>query len=119
MCIKIKWSDAEIKYDSEKPLEDQISGSKEVLIKYDPQDPDMDKFLSEMERLCSSGIGVGSDIKIDVLHNNYLNGAKAMRQVKRLKKDLNLNEAIKLLTKLQSTTDKALQEISNYCHKTT
>lgn len=117
MCIRIKSSDSEIKYDSSIPLEDQIAGSKEVVIKYDPKDPDIDRFICEMERVCSNGISIGADLKVDVIHNDCIFGLKAKKQVKRLTKDLNLNEAIKLLTNLQSKTDKALGELSNFCRK--
>lgn len=117
MCIRIKGLDSEVKYDAARPLEEQIVGSKEVVIKYDPKDPDIDAFLCEMERMCSSGISIGTDVRVDVIHNNHLKGVKAKRQVKRLNKDLSLNEAIKLLTNLQSKTDKTLEELSIFCRK--
>lgn len=117
MCIRIIGLDSDVKYNSEKPLEEQIVGSKEVVIKYDPKDTDIDKFLCEMERLCSNGVSLGTDLRVDVIHNNHLSGVKAKKQVKRLNKDLNLNEAIKLLTSLQSKTDKTLEELSNFCRK--
>lgn len=114
MCIRIIGSGSEDKYNSEIPLENQIQ-DKEVIIKYDPKDPDIDKFLCEMERLCSNGIS--ANVKVDVIHNDCLNGIKAKKQIKRLSKDLNLNEAIKLLTTLHSKTDKALEELSLFCQK--
>lgn len=117
MCIRIKGLDSDVKYNSDRPLEEQILGSKEVVIKYDPKDRDIDKFLCEMERLCSRGISVGTDIRVDVIHNNHIKGARAKNQVKRLNKDLNLNEAIKLLTNLQSKMDKSLGELSSFCRK--
>lgn len=115
MCIRIKGYDSEIKYNSKTPLEDQLIGRQEVIIKYDPKDPDMDRFLVEMERLCRQGIS--TNVKIDVVHNNFFKGIKAKKQISRLNKDLSLNEAIKILTNLQSTTDRVLEELSVICRK--
>ena len=113
MCIRIKGLDSDIKYNSGTPLEQQIDDSKEVVINYDPKDPDISKFICEMERLCRTG--VSTNVKVDFVHNNYLKGIKAKKQVNRLTNDLSLNEAIKILTNLQSNTDKALEELSSFC----
>jgi hypothetical protein len=113
MCIRIVGLDSDKKYDSNKPLEEQIAGSQEVIINYDPKDKDIDCFISEMERMCSQGIS--ANIKVDVNHADVLNGMRAKKQVQRLHKDLDLNEAIKCLTNLQSKTDKVLTELSNFC----
>jgi hypothetical protein len=116
MCIRIISSDSEeIKYNSKRPLEEQIAGSKEVIIKYDPKDTDIDKFLIEMRSLVCRGIS--TNVKVDVVHSNFLKGIKAKQQINRIKKELTVNEAIKLLSNLQSTTDKCLEELSNFCRK--
>lgn len=115
MCIKIISTDSESKYNASIPLEKQINNCSEVLIQYDPKDKDLGKFLSEMERLCSSGIS--ANIKLDVVHNNSVVGMKAKKQLQRITKDLDINEAIKLLTKIHSTTDKTLKELSIFCQK--
>lgn len=115
MCIKILNFGLERAYDINKPLEDQICDSSEVRIKYEPKDPTLDKFLNEIERLCKNGIS--TKMNINVSHNNYSNGLKVKKQVKRLTKDLDINEAIKLLTKLHATTDKALIEMSDFCKR--
>lgn len=113
MCIKIINSNAEAKYDSERPLEDQLHGSKEIVIRYEPRDSDMDKFLTEIERFCKMGISTGVTVK--VLHSNNIKGAMAKRQVSRMMRDLDLNEAIKILVSLHSKYDRTLKEMSEIC----
>ncbi|HXN74922.1 MAG TPA: hypothetical protein VN855_00335 [Candidatus Acidoferrum sp.] len=68
-----------------------------------------------MERLCKTGISC--NVSVDVAHNNNIKGIKANKQLKRLKKDLDLNEAIKLLVNLHSSTDRVLEEMSNFCKR--
>ena len=111
MCIKID----QLKYDTKRPLEEQLKNSEKVVINYDPKDPDMDHFLGEMERLVKTGISC--NVSLDIAHNNFLNGARAKKQVKRLKKDLDLNEAIKLLVTLHSELDKKLGNMSAFCRE--
>jgi hypothetical protein len=111
MCIKID----QLKYDTKRPLEDQLRNSEKVVINYDPKDPDMDHFLGEMERLVKTGISC--NVSLDIAHNNFLKGAKAKKQIKRLKKDLDLNEAIKLLVNIHSELDKQLEKISSLCRE--
>jgi hypothetical protein len=115
MCVKIIGPDTETKYDVGRPLEDQVCGSQKVVIDYNPLDPDINTFVCEMERLRDNGIS--ADVKVDFLPNNFMSGMKVKNQVKKLTKDLNLNEVIKLLTVLQNKTDKALEELSSFCHK--
>lgn len=115
MCVKIVKEDLELKYDPEIPLEKQLEGSEEVFINYDSNDDSITKFLSEMERVCS--IGLDLNVKINFVNNNSIQGARSKRKVKKIKKDLNLNEAIKILVDLQSKTDKTLKELSAFCRK--
>ena len=115
MCIKILNCNSSLSYDSSKPLEDQLKNADEVVIKYDPKDPDMDRFIEEMERLAKTGISC--NVSLDVAHNNNIKGAKAKKQIKRLRKDLDLNEAIKILVNIHSELDKQLEAISLFCHK--
>jgi sugar-specific transcriptional regulator TrmB len=114
-CIKIIDSDSETNYQIGVPLEEQIHDSQKVVIDYDPKDEAIDYFLLDMKRLCNTGIN--ADFKVDVIPNNCLNGMKVKKQLKRLTKDLHLNEVIKLLTLLQSKTDKVLEELSGFCNK--
>ncbi len=115
MCIKInnKLNDSELKYNYLIPLEQQIENSDLITIDYDPKDKDIDKFISEMERLVKNGITC--NVTLNLLHNNHLRGLKAKRQLKRIKRDLDLNEAIKLLVRLHSELDKGLENISDIC----
>ena len=113
MCVKIIKSDVETKYDAKKPLEEQLEGSNQVVIHYEPKDPDIDVFLGEMERFCK--MGIGTNVTVDVIHKNNIKGAKAKKQVNRLMRDLDLNEAIKLLVNLHSKCDTSLSEMSNFC----
>lgn len=115
MCIKILNFDASLKYDSSVPLEEQLKDAQEVVIDYDPKDPDMDVFLDEMERLAKTGISC--NVRLAVSSNRHIAGAKAKRQISRLKKDLDLNEAIKILVNIHSELDKTLESISIFCHK--
>lgn len=113
MCIKIVRSKDEISYDMSEPLEDQLKGSKQVIVNYEPKDPSIDKFLDEMERLCKKGISATVNIKFN--HNNNLLGAKAKKEMNKLAKDLDINELIKMITVAQAEADKKLEEITKLC----
>lgn len=113
MCIKIFTSKEEVSYDSTRPLEEQIQGSKKIVVNYEPYDQSIDKFLDEVERLCKNGITANLNIKFN--HNNNLVGAKIGREMARLTKDLDLNEIIKLMVTCQAEADKRLEELSGLC----
>lgn len=115
MCIRIIGQNTEAKYDSKRPLEEQLCGSEQIVIRYEPKDADIPKFVDEVERLCKTGISFNTNV--NVVHNNHLKGAKAKKIMNKLMKDLNLNEAIKILVSLQSETDKTLESLSNFCQK--
>lgn len=115
MCIKIVKSKEEFSYDVEKPLEEQIKGSKQVIINYDPADDSIDKFLTEIERLCKNGISAKLNIRFN--HNNNLNGVKVRNEMIKLSKDLDINEVIKLMTLGYAEADKKLEEIVNCCNE--
>lgn len=115
MCIRIIRPNSEIKYDSTKPLEEQLCGSQHVVINYEPLNNDIDSFSDQLERLCK--IGTSISVSVDVRYDNYLKGAKAKKRISRLLKDLDLNETVKALVTLQSGLDKKLEELANYCHK--
>lgn len=115
MCIKIVHKDAEVKYDSKKPLEEQLCGSERVVIRYEAKDTDIPVFVDEVERLCKTGISLNTHVK--VIHNDHLKGQKAKKLMGRLMKDLDLNEAIKILVNLQSGTDKKLEEMASFCKR--
>jgi hypothetical protein len=115
MCVRLIDDGMVCNYDSSRPLEEQIGNDTQVVINYEPKDPDINTFLVEMERLCKSGIS--ANVKVEIQHNNAIKGIKAKKQLKRLKKDLDLNQAIKLLVNLQRKTDITLEELSNFCRE--
>lgn len=90
--------------------------AKEVVVNYDPKDPFIDNaeiFVSELDRLCKSGISC--NIEISVNANNHLNGIKLERKIENLKNTLDTNEFIKKLTKWHADTDRKLTELSAMC----
>jgi hypothetical protein len=113
MCIKIIRAEDEIKYDINKPLEEQIRGSKQIVVDYEPNDPSLEKFLDEIERFCQTGISRTFNIKVN--HNSSIMGAKVKNKMKMYSKDLELNEVIKSLVNSFSNTDKKLEEIAEMC----
>jgi hypothetical protein len=113
MCIKIVRSKEEVSYDMSAPLEDQLRGSKQIIINYEPKDPSIDKFLDEMERLCKKGISASLNIKFN--HNNSLAGARTKKQMGKLAEDLDINEVIKMITTAQAEADKKLEEMTKIC----
>jgi hypothetical protein len=115
MCIRIVNSNSENQYDTDVPLENQLTEFSHIRIEYEPKDPSLNRFLSEMQRLCK--IGISTNVSVNFLHNNHLSGIKAKRQITKLAEDLNVNQAIKLLTKLQANTDRKLREMSEFCLK--
>lgn len=113
MCIKILRSKEEFSYDSEKPLEEQIKGSRQIIVNYEPFDPSIDKFLDEVERLCKNGITANLNIKFN--HNNNLKGIKIRKEMLKLSRDLDINEIIKIMVIAQAEADKKLEELSGIC----
>jgi len=113
MCIKIFKSDQPISYDMSRPLEEQIQGSKKIVVDYDPKDESVDKFLDEVERLCKHGISASLNIKFN--HNNNLSGARIRKQLDQLSEDLDVNELIKMLSLTYADVDKKLEELHKYC----
>ena len=113
MCIKIVKLKEEVSYDSNKPLEEQIKGSKQIIINYEPKDLSVDKFLDEVERMCKNGISASLNIKFN--HNNHIAGAKAKKKVAKLSKDLNINELVKAVVSAHADADKKLEEIAQSC----
>lgn len=111
MCIKIINENSEIPYNIEKPLEEQIVGCKQIVVDYEPFNQEVDKFLQEIQRFANTGIH--TDISIKVVHNNYLAGFTAKKNLNRALNDIDLNEIIKLMVLAQLETDKKLKELAN------
>jgi hypothetical protein len=116
MCIKILQDDNIAKYDTKRPLEDQLAGSQEVLIDYDPKDCfAVDQFICEMKRLRDTGVSFVPTIKVQ--HNNHIHGMQTKKNILKLSKEMGINEVIKLLVTLQHKTDKTLEELSIFCNR--
>ena len=113
MCITIVTAKKEVLYNTERPLEEQLKGSKKVVIDYDPSDTTLDTFLNEVEKLCKNG--TSAKLNISFNHNNHLTGAKRKKEATKLSKDLDINEIIKLMVLAHSSVDKKLEELANYC----
>ncbi len=113
MCIKIIRPEQQTEFNPLEPLETQVEGAKEILVNYDPIDPQIDSFMVEMERICKNGISCNIDIKVNT--NNYLNGIRFERKIEKIKRKLDVNEVVKGLTKFHSETDRKLNEISKIC----
>lgn len=115
MCIRIINSESEVKYNASIPLEHQLNGGERIVVKYERKDPDIGKFVREIERLSKNGIS--ANINVEVLYSDDLQGAKTKKLVKKLVKDLDVNEVIKLLANFHHTSDKILGELAIYCQK--
>lgn len=111
MCIKIVNASREIPYDASKPLEEQIKGSEQIIVDYEPFDKSMDKFLSEVERF--SKTGVDAKLSITVMHNDHIFGFKVKQKLKKANSDITLNEIIKLMVLSHCAADKKLEELAN------
>lgn len=116
MCVKIINNGLVTKYDVGKPLEVQLLNSDRVVINYEPADADINTFVREMKRIAVKGIS--TTVNLEISHNNHLKGIKTKKQLNRLVKNIEVNEAIKLLVTLQSNTEKALEEMANFCKRT-
>jgi len=107
---------SETKYDVKRPLLEQIAHAKKVVIDYQPNDPDINTFVREMDSLCKRG--VGKQFHVEIAHNNHMKGIKTKKQLTRLVREIQVNEAIKLLVTLQHHTENALEELVNFCKRT-
>jgi hypothetical protein len=113
MCIKIVGARKEVSYDMNQPLEKQVIGCKQIVVDYEPEDPCIDKFLSEIERLYKHGIS--AKLNIEFNHRNFILGAKTGKQLAKLAKQLDYNEIIKFMVNNHAESDKKLEEIASYC----
>lgn len=109
MCIKIVKAEKEIPYDIGRPLEDQLIGSSQVIVDYQPFDESIDSFLKEVERIVKNGIS--ANLSIRVLHNNHIFGFKVKQKLKSATNNMVLNDIIKLMVLSQIKTDKKFEEL--------
>lgn len=114
MCVKIVRVKETREFDVNVPLEEQLRGSKQVVVNYEPQDLSIERFLSEVERLCKSGISASLNIQFN--HNNQLSGVKVQKRLSKLAKDLDINELVKFMVGAQADADKKIEEMLNLCN---
>lgn len=111
MCIKIVNDYEEISYDTSRPLEDQLKGSEQIIVNYEPFDKSVDHFLAEVDRIAKHGIVAKLDIK--VIHNDHVFGFKVRQQLKKATNDITLNEIIKLMVLSHCSIDRKLEDLAN------
>ena len=114
MCVKIVTAEEDHAFDVSRPLEEQVIGCKQIIVNFVPHDPQVEKFLDEIERFTKTGVVCNLNIK--VIHNNEILGAKAKRQTNQFKEDMSLNELVKMMALTYDRTDRALEEIFNMCN---
>ena len=111
MCVEIIGPESKISFKPELPLEEQIVGSKEVLIDCTPDCPKVVKFLSEVEKACKCGKTL--NIKLKMLGNNL----NLFNKTRKLNKEIMNNDIVSKIALLYDRTDRGLEELSNMCRK--
>jgi hypothetical protein len=111
MCVEIIKPEHNVSFKPELPLEEQISGSKEVIIDCEPDCPKVIKFLDEVEKACKYGKTLG--IKLKMVGNNL----NLFSKTAKLNKELATNDIISKMALIYDRADKGLAEISNMCKK--
>lgn len=111
MCIKIINAQEEVPYDTNRPLEEQITGSEQIVVNYEPFDKSVDQFLAEVDRIAKHGIDAKLSIK--VIHNDHIFGFKVKQKLKQATNDITLNEIIKLMVLSHCAVDKKLEDLKN------
>ena len=115
MCIKIVRSHDQFEFDPSEPLEYQIKGAKQVVIDYSPDDSRIQSFIDQMDRIVKNGVGCQMNIKVNP--NNSLKAYQFERRVAEASRNLEVNEAISMLVRNQSETDKKLHDMQQMCLK--
>jgi hypothetical protein len=113
MCVNIVKGNKEFKYDAEKPLEEQINGSSEIIVNYLENDESVHHFIEEIQKYSQTSFN--SEIKIKVIPNNLINGVRAKKKVLNATKSISVNELIKLMATSYQENDRKLSEIVNIC----
>lgn len=113
MCVKIVRTDDSLEFNASEPLELQIADAQEIVISYIPEDPQIDSFISEVERIVKNGISCKVDIRVNP--NNDLGGLRLERQIESLKRKLDMNDIAKTLVLLYSEADRQLHDIRRLC----
>lgn len=110
MCVKIVNAHQEIPYDSSRPLEEQITGSEQIVVNYEPFDKSVEALVKEVERMAKTG--VDAKLIIKVKHNNHIFGFKVKQQLQRATNDITLNEIIKLMVLSHRSIDQKLEDLA-------
>lgn len=113
MCVRIIGNTYSELFDSSLPIGGQLVDAKEVLIDYNPYNPDIQDFVSKMDIICN--FGFSSKVEINFDSNNYLEGLKVEREIESIKRKIEINSVLKEISNLHSITDKKLNELSNFC----
>lgn len=112
MCVKIKKKNQTVNYDIDQPLERQLEGSEEIVVNYRSQkDPEVDRFLDEIEKSAKSGHLEHAGIK--VVNNDNLPTVKAKKRVKKIQRHFQANELVQTLALSAFESDRKLDEISS------
>jgi hypothetical protein len=115
MCVKIIGTHEEKEFDPELPLEQQVKGSKQVVISYKADDSRLDAFMSQMDRIIKTGIGCQMNIRFD--SNHSLAGYQFERELKKTSENLDINDAVRMLVEKHYVADKKLSELEQLCLK--
>jgi hypothetical protein len=113
MCIKIVKEDQVFDYDTSKPLESQTINASEIVVSYSHKDSTISRFVGEIERIAKNG--TPWDVRIKVIHNDNLKGARVKKQTKILEEQIKINELIKLMVTSHKNADKELESLINMC----
>lgn len=116
MCVKIVTAQCEVPYDVSRPLEDQVSGSGQIVVNYEPFDKSVEKLVSEVDRIIKTG--VDTKLSIKVIHNDSIFGFKVKQKLKRATNDITLNEIIKLMVLTHCSIDRKLEDLANCISET-
>lgn len=112
MCVEIFGSENKHSYKPELPLSEQICGCQEVLIDCGPNCPKVVKFLDEVEKVYKNGQSLPMQIKLS--DNSSL---KLFSKIKKLNKELLLNDIIGQAVLIHKNADAKLKELSEMCLK--
>ena len=110
MCVKIISQNEEKAFDTEKPLEQQIDPTSQIVVNYEPSDVAIMKFLQEMERISQEGIHCSCKITVD--DNNFLAGSRLKAQVEKLKSDITVQELMRLAEASYKKANDKLEELA-------
>lgn len=113
MSVQIIRSKEAIPFNPSIPLEEQVRGSKQIVIDYNPQDSSVTSFIEQFERLAKSGISCQMNIKFNC--NHTLESYRAERQLEAISEEHEMNDVIKKIAEFSSHADRELSALSQMC----